>query len=86
MGGPDWYRATVLEVYADGTVKVEYVDYGNTEVVPVTDMRPATDQYTTLPLQAFRCSLHGGFHGLIIFNGKYQSVHYFKNRYSIIMI
>ncbi|XP_052771757.1 tudor domain-containing 6-like [Mya arenaria] len=57
--GLDWYRATVLEVFPDNTMKVEYVDYGNQADVPLTQIRPATEEYTRLPLLAFRCSLHG---------------------------
>ncbi|XP_052252046.1 tudor domain-containing 6-like isoform X2 [Dreissena polymorpha] len=57
--GGDWYRATVLEVFPDKTVKVEYIDFGNIADVPVSQLCPATEEYTHLPVQAFRCTLHG---------------------------
>ncbi|XP_045189866.2 uncharacterized protein LOC123547112 isoform X2 [Mercenaria mercenaria] len=55
----NWYRASVLEIFPDNTVKVEYVDFGNQTDVPTSHLRPVTEDYTRLPLLAFRCSLHG---------------------------
>lgn len=59
MEDGDWYRASILEVFPDKTVKVEYVDFGNQAEVPVPQLRPATEEYTHLPLLAFKCSLNG---------------------------
>ena len=57
----DWYRASIIEAFPDSTVKVEYVDFGNETEVPVSQLRPVTEDYTRLPLLAFKCSLYGTY-------------------------
>lgn len=34
----NWYRAEIISVYP-GKVKVNFVDYGNNEIVPLSDIR-----------------------------------------------
>ena len=54
-----WYRGHVVSV-TSGQVKVLYVDYGNTEVVPIRQVRPAQLQFLkSPPIQAIRCCLRG---------------------------
>ena len=54
-----WYRASILKIFPDKTAQVEYVDYGNTELVPLTMIRPVTNDYIELPILAFKCKLSG---------------------------
>ncbi|KAL4232117.1 Tudor domain-containing protein 6-like [Mactra antiquata] len=54
-----WYRGSVLEIYPDSTVKIQYVDYGNCSTIPMSSLRPISMDYTDLPVQAFQCSLYG---------------------------
>ncbi|XP_021256309.1 LOW QUALITY PROTEIN: tudor domain-containing protein 1 [Numida meleagris] len=53
-----WYRALVLEV-SQSTVQVLYVDYGNSETLPLSNVLPITDSYLKLPFQMIACSLAG---------------------------
>ncbi|OZJ04390.1 hypothetical protein BZG36_02420 [Bifiguratus adelaidae] len=46
-----WYRAKVRKVTSD-TVDVIYVDYGNSETLPISRVRPLPGQFTALPHQA----------------------------------
>ncbi|KAG1651074.1 Tudor domain-containing protein 7A [Nymphon striatum] len=57
----NWYRAIVSERKNDGTVKVDFVDYGNSCIIPVTNLRDLEGLSTTLnslPPQAIPCTLH----------------------------
>lgn len=54
-----WYRASILKVYPDKSAQVEFVDFGNTELVPLSMIRPITNDYVELPVLAFKCSLAG---------------------------
>ena len=50
-----WYRSRIISCESD-RVKVFYVDYGNTEVLRVGQIRQATAQFTTSPaVQAVKC-------------------------------
>ncbi|RXG54134.1 RING finger protein 17, partial [Armadillidium vulgare] len=59
-----WYRAKVLDSKNDnGEVQVEFIDYGNVELVSVEDIR--TDfPFMNIPVQCYKCSL-----GLAPFGG-----------------
>lgn len=37
----------------------EYIDYGNSEVLPLTRLRPVIPRLMDLPAQAIRCTLAG---------------------------
>ena len=54
-----WYRASILKLYPDKTAQVEFVDFGNTELVPLSMIRPITNDYVELPILAFKCCLSG---------------------------
>ena len=54
-----WYRARVTHVKDDDHVDVLFVDYGNSELVPVDDLRPVCRELMELPMQAFHCRLSG---------------------------
>ena len=34
-----WYRAEIRAIESDGTAEVQFIDYGNVDVVPVSDLR-----------------------------------------------
>jgi len=54
-----WYRGRVVSC-TSGRVTVFYVDYGNTEVVPISHVRCAQQQFMkSPPTQALRCCLRG---------------------------
>ena len=48
-----WYRATILDVdQKAGHAKVLYVDYGNCEILPTTELREIPITFRVLPKQA----------------------------------
>ena len=56
----EWCRAVALEYVADNTVKVLFVDYGNSEVLECKDLRKLEDKFITgKPAVAMHCSLSG---------------------------
>ena len=60
-----WYRAKVIQVdklspLGDGCkVKVQFVDYGNEEIVDTNQLRPFQHHFKCLPAQAVHCQLVG---------------------------
>lgn len=52
-----WYRALVIHKHETPHVDVLFVDYGQTETVPLSELRRICPQFLTLHGQAFRCSL-----------------------------
>ncbi|NXP17957.1 TDRD1 protein, partial [Scytalopus superciliaris] len=54
-----WYRAAVTAYASEDTVLVDYVDYGNSDSVPLTRLRPMIPALMDLPAQAITCSLAG---------------------------
>ena len=55
-GDQNWYRSKVTAVYPD-SVEVLFVDYGNSEKVPKSDIRHLTEEVVELPVQALHCTL-----------------------------
>ncbi|XP_069707021.1 tudor domain-containing protein 6 [Phaenicophaeus curvirostris] len=54
-----WYRALILsEVPSAEKVEVLYVDYGNRDLVSLTNLRSTDERFLRLEAQAFRCSLY----------------------------
>lgn len=51
-----WYRALVEEVF-DSKVKVRFVDFGNDEVLSLSNLRPLNPIFGICPCQAVRCRL-----------------------------
>ncbi|XP_073976065.1 uncharacterized protein isoform X3 [Rhodnius prolixus] len=52
-----FYRAQVYEKVDENTYKVNFVDYGNTEVVSVNDMKLLPDTYKKVPCFAIKVGL-----------------------------
>ncbi len=46
-----WYRAMVIDLPGSQSVSVQYVDFGNTEVLPCHKLRKLKDTFTILPAQ-----------------------------------
>ncbi|MAG86074.1 MAG: hypothetical protein CMB97_01515 [Flavobacteriaceae bacterium] len=53
-----WYRASIDQVNADGSVKVSYFDYGNTVNLERSFLKPISPEFTSLPRQARKFALH----------------------------
>ncbi|XP_054838835.1 tudor domain-containing protein 1 [Eublepharis macularius] len=58
-GDGRWYRALVEEPTSDEAFKVQFVDYGNNEVVTLDKLRQISSAFLKLPFQAIRCWLSG---------------------------
>lgn len=52
-----WYRARVLELPGGAQVKVQYVDFGNTEVLHHQSLKKLFDKFFKLNIQAIPCKL-----------------------------
>ena len=52
-----WYRAAIKSVPSDFEVEVHYVDYGNSEVILLSDVRQLSKRFFNLPVQAVWCCL-----------------------------
>ena len=52
-----WYRARVLEATPEGSLQVQFIDYGNLETVSPKEMVMCPGNYLELPIQAIPCSL-----------------------------
>ena len=50
-----WYRAVVVAVTDSGHLQVRFVDYGNCQSLPLTDIRKSKIGFCVLPMQAIHC-------------------------------
>ncbi|XP_014270842.1 tudor domain-containing protein 1 [Halyomorpha halys] len=53
-----WYRGFVLEELPDKMMLVQYVDYGNVEVVPASCVRELREEWIDVEVQGILCTLH----------------------------
>lgn len=53
-----WYRAIIKSVEENSAI-VEFVDYGNTELVDLTKIKVILKEFLNLPMQAVHCKLFG---------------------------
>lgn len=57
--GNQYHRATVQSVSTDGLLcTIYYIDYGNTESVPLMNLLPLPDSLCNYPALAIPCRLH----------------------------
>lgn len=54
-----WYRAKVLAYSSEERVCVGYLDFGNSEEVDISHLRPISSSLLALPMQAIPCALAG---------------------------
>ncbi|XP_041828326.1 tudor domain-containing 6 isoform X3 [Melanotaenia boesemani] len=52
-----WYRAKIIASQDSPTVDVRFIDYGQTQKVPLQNLRPIDPVFLQLKAQAFKCSL-----------------------------
>ena len=52
-----WYRAEIMENMKE-SVKVRFVDYGNTDIVLLENTRALPDDFASLPATSIKCHLH----------------------------
>ena len=53
----NWYRAVVIDA-SDENITVLFIDYGNTEDVPLSNLRKITDERFLEPATCITCKLH----------------------------
>uniref|UniRef100_UPI0037E825A9 tudor domain-containing 6 n=1 Tax=Semicossyphus pulcher TaxID=241346 RepID=UPI0037E825A9 len=53
-----WYRAVVREIHSNSKALVEFVDFGNTAIVPVSKIRRTPKSFLQLPLYSTHCMLN----------------------------
>ncbi|XP_018426259.1 PREDICTED: tudor domain-containing protein 1 [Nanorana parkeri] len=58
-GDGNWYRGQVKDCTSGGAATVHFLDYGNTEEVPVDKLCKIPSTFLELPFQAIKCSLAG---------------------------
>lgn len=52
-----WYRAKIIASQCSPLVDVRFIDYGQTQKVPLKDVRPIDPDFLRLNAQAFQCCL-----------------------------
>ncbi|XP_064196364.1 tudor domain-containing 6 isoform X1 [Anguilla rostrata] len=57
-----WYRTLIIQKHASPHVDVLFIDYGQTQKVPIQDLRPINPTFLKPKGQAFRCSLYNLIH------------------------
>ena len=55
----NFYRACVLEVIDSKRIRVQYVDFGNKEIIPVDRLRVLISEFQVQAIQAYECCLDG---------------------------
>ncbi|XP_070801572.1 tudor domain-containing protein 1 [Pituophis catenifer annectens] len=58
-GDGRWYRAFVKDVISLEVIKVQFVDYGNYEEIPLDKIRQISSTFLKLPFQGIKCWLSG---------------------------
>lgn len=53
-----WYRCVVTDK-TDDSASVTYIDYGNSEIIPIDRLRKLPTEYFILPQQTIVCKLYG---------------------------
>ena len=56
-GDEEWYRAVIESIPSEFEVGVHFVDYGNSDVVLLSDVRPLDKKFLNVPVQAVHCCL-----------------------------
>lgn len=59
LGDGRWYRAFVKDIISLQVIKVQFVDYGNYEEIPLDKIRQISSTFLKLPFQGIKCWLSG---------------------------
>ena len=54
-----WYRGMVKQVTTGQHYKVQFVDFGNSETVPASEIRELASEFMQLPICSVQCCLYG---------------------------
>ena len=54
-----WYRGIILDHVTEKTASVLYVDYGNSEIVSVENMREMKEEWMAVPKMVLQIILEG---------------------------
>ncbi|XP_041105638.1 tudor domain-containing 6-like isoform X2 [Polyodon spathula] len=54
-----WYRAVLKNKLEDGTLNVEFLDFGNTATIDATKVRPLPQEFIKIPRLSIHCLLTG---------------------------
>lgn len=54
----EWYRAVVKTCYSD-QLEVTFIDYGNSDLVPLSQVKIIKSELSNIPAQSIECSLYG---------------------------
>ena len=68
-----WYRARIMVI--SSTIDVFYIDYGNTESLPVKNIKTLRPEFSALPAQAIECNLKGASSSVDILEKEFE-VHF----------
>ena len=54
-----WYRSSVKKITGGGKYEVVFLDFGNTEVLPISEIRELSPKFKQLPVVGLHCCLYG---------------------------
>ena len=54
-----WCRAEVLDIVDQQSIRVRFLDYGNLDIVPLSEVAALTDELTQFAIQGLHCRLAG---------------------------
>lgn len=80
-----WYRAVVKEKTSDNSIRVHYIDYGDTSVISVDQARRLPKNLSSIPAMSIRCFL-GGLKCKKNADWTEKAVFYFTKRTSEILL
>nr|XP_002189559.5 tudor domain-containing protein 6 isoform X1 [Taeniopygia guttata] len=80
-----WYRAVVKEKISDNSIRVHYIDYGDTTVISVDQARRLPKNLSSIPAMSIHCFL-GGFKYKKNAGWTEKAVFYFTKRTSEILL
>uniref|UniRef100_A0A8C8RW02 Tudor domain containing 6 n=1 Tax=Pelusios castaneus TaxID=367368 RepID=A0A8C8RW02_9SAUR len=80
-----WYRAVVKEKLSDELISVQYIDYGNTSVVNISETSRPLEKYSSIPVMSIHSSL-AGVHSKQLMNWTQEALQYFSERTSEVQL
>lgn len=80
-----WYRAVIKEKSSEELISVQYIDYGNTSVVNISETCRVPEDTTLIPVMSIHCLL-GGLQAVSCLDWTQKAVLYFSERTSDVQI